>query len=99
MVTQSLLVTIRVPMNFAICVAPTACVVRVAVASSAVFALHVAVAARVVPTASIAAGLEPKLVALAAQIAVTLCVFLSFALATARNPSLKHNNHNQVSKR
>ena len=38
-------------MHFAICVAPAACVVRVAVASSAVFALRVAVAARVVSAA------------------------------------------------
>ena len=94
LVTQTLLVSIRVPMHFAIRVAPTTCVVRVAVASSAVFALRVAVAARVVSAASIAAGLDSKLVALAARIAVTLCVFLSIALATTRNPSLKHNSHN-----
>ena len=97
MVAQPLLVSIRVPMNFAIRVAPTACVVRVAVASSAVFALRVAVAARVVSAASIADGFVPGLAARTAGIILRTLwygVFLSIVLAPARNPSLKHNSHN-----
>ena len=83
LVTQTLLVSIRVPMHFAIRVAPTTCVVRVAVASSAIFALRVAVAARIVSTASIAAGLDSKLVALAARIAVARVDGPTCALVTA----------------
>ena len=89
-------------MNFAIRVAPTACVVRVAVASSAVFALRVAVAARVVSAASIADGFVPGLAARTAGIILRTLwygVFLSIVLAPARNPSLKQTAIPQGSKR
>ena len=96
MVAQPLLVTIGVPMNFAICVAPAACVVRVAVTSSAVFALRVAVAARIVSTASIADSFVPRLAARTAGIVLRTLwygVVFSIVLAPARNPSLKQNSH------
>ena len=83
-------------MNFAICVAPAACVVRVAVTSSAVFALRVAVAARIVSTASFADGFIPRLAARTAGIVLRTLwygVVFSVALAPARNPSLKQNSH------